>query len=289
MLNMLNWDDLKFLVLLEERGSLAAAAKRLGVDHVTVARRIASLEAVLGVKLIDRRQKRTVMTQTGLRIAAHARRMQEEVFALERTASSVRPEVAGPVSISAPGQIAAELIAPRLGSLFRAHPELEVTLRGDVQTVSITRREADVSVRLSTPEDPSLIRRQVGALRYRMLASPAYVADTAFADYRYILFDQGDDRLPHERWMETLAAGPFQIAMRSNELAIQLTSAAAGVGVVAAPDILGRRFGLIDAHPERAYLDRHVWLCWHEDQRGQPSIEAVVSFLADCFRPQAAD
>jgi DNA-binding transcriptional LysR family regulator len=284
---MMNWDDLKFLLLLEEKGSLAAAARRLGVDHVTVARRIASLEDALGVKLVDRRQKRTIMTQAGLRIAAHARRMQEEVHALERTASSVRPEVAGPVSISAPGQITAELIAPRLGPFLKAYPGLEITLRGDVQTVSLTRREADVSVRLSTPADPTLIRRQVGTLRYRFLASPAYVAETVFAAYRYVLFDDGDDLLPHEKWMEMLAARPFAIAMRSNDLGIQLAAVAAGTGVLAAPEILGSRHGLVDAHPEKAFFDRNVWLCWHEDQRGQPAIEAIVAFLADCFRSQS--
>lgn len=287
-MNMLNWDDLKFLLLLEERGSLAAAAKRLGVDHVTVARRIASLEDALGAKLVDRRQKRTVLTQVGLRIAAHARRMQEEVHALERTASSIRPEVAGPLSISAPALVAAEVIAPHLGAFLQAHPALEVTLRGDVQTVSITRREADISVRLSAPADPTLIRRQVGTLRYRFLASSAYAAETAFAAYRYVLFDQGNDLLPHEAWMKSLAGPPFAIALRSNDLAIQLASVAAGAGVVAAPEILGRRFGLVDAHPEKAFFDRNVWLCWHEDQRGQPAIEAAAAFLAGCFRPAAA-
>lgn len=281
---MLNWDDLKFLLLLEERGSLAAAAKRLGVDHVTVARRIASLEEALGAKLIDRRQKRTVMTQAGLRIAAHARRMQEEVHALERTASSVRPEVAGPISISAPALIAAELIAPHLGAFLKAHPALEITLRGDVQTVSITRREADISVRLSAPSDPTLIRRQVGTLRYRCLASPDYMAETAFAAYRYVLFDHGDDLLPHEAWMKSLAGPQFAIGFRSNDLAIQLAAAAAGVGVVATPEILGRRFGLVDAHPEKLFFDRQIWLGWHEDQRGQPAIEAVTAFLADCLK-----
>lgn len=287
-MNMLNWDDLKFLLLLEEKGSLAAAAKRLGVDHVTVARRIASLEGALGAKLVDRRQKRTVMTPAGLRIAAHARRMQEEVHALERTASSVRPEVAGPLSISAPALVAAELIAPRLAGFLKAHPALEVTLRGDVQTVSITRREADISVRLSTPTDPTLIRRQVGTLRYRCLASPNYVLKTEFEAFRYVLFDNGDDLLPHEAWMKSLAGSSFEIALRSNDLGIQLSSVAAGAGVAAAPEILGRRFGLVDAHPEKLFFDRHVWLCWHEDQRGQPAIEAVSAFLADCLKAEPA-
>lgn len=283
-MNMLNWDDLKFLVLLEEKGSLAAAAKRLAVDHVTVARRIASLEEALGVKLVDRRQKRTVMTQAGLRIAAHARRMQEEVYALERTASSVRPDIAGPVSISAPGLIAAEMIAPRLGAFLKAHPDLELTLRGDVQAVSITRREADVSVRLSMPNDPTLIRRQVGTLRYRFLASPDYLAQTPFEAYRYVFFDKSEGLLPHETWLKSLVGPAFAIALHSNDLNIQAAAVAAGAGVLAMPEILARRFGLVDAHPDKAFYERQIWLCWHEDQRGQPAIDAVTSFLADCFK-----
>ncbi len=83
--------------------------------------------------------------------------------------------------------------------------------------------------------------------------------------------------------MKSLAGPQFAIALRSNDLAIQLAAAAAGVAWWHT-EILGRRLALVDAHPEKLFFDRHVWLGWHEDQRGQPAIEAVTSFLADCLK-----
>lgn len=277
---MLDWDDLRVFAALSEEGSLAAAGRRLKVDHVTVARRVASLEARTGLKLIDRRQKKTVLTAAGLRIADHALRMQNEAFSLERMLVATRGELAGNVRVSLPLLLAMEWVAPKLSSFFTGYPQISLTLAGENRTASLTRREADIAMRLSRPFDETLIMRKVGRVRYRLYAARAYLAETSAQTRSYVLFDEAD--LPHQVWLRSIVGDDIHVMLRSNELPIQVAAVAAGAGIAALPDFVGLRHDLVDADPDGRSFDRDVWLAWHEDLRDQPAIVAVADFLASC-------
>jgi len=281
-MHMLDWDDLRFFAALAEEGSLAAAGRRLKVDHVTVARRVAALEDRTGLKLVDRRQKKTVLTAAGLRIADHARRMQDEAFSLERTLLSSRGDLSGDISISVPPLLAMEWVAPRLAQFFDMHPGIRLTLVSEARVASLTRREADIAMRLARPTDETLVARRVGRVRYRLYAAPDYLARVPAADRRYVVFDEPFRDLSHQVWLRSIVGETPNIALRSNELPIQAVAVASGAGVAALPELFGRRHGLADADPQRRALEREVWLAWHEDLRGQPAIAAVVDFLAAC-------
>jgi DNA-binding transcriptional LysR family regulator len=285
---MLDWDDLRFFAALAEEGSLAAAGRRLRVDHVTVARRVAALEDRTGLKLVDRRQKRTALTAAGLRLADHARRMQDEAFSLERTLLSSRGELAGEISVSVPPLLAIEWIAPRLASFFDAHPAISLTLTGEARIASLARREADIAMRLSRPTDETLIARKIGRVRYRLYSTPDYLARVPAAERRYVIFDEAFKDLPHQVWLRSIVGERPTVALRSNDMPIQAAAVAAGAGVAALPELVGASNGLADSDPLGRCFEREVWLAWHEDLRGQPAIAAVVDFLAACV-PRDSD
>ena len=85
---MFDWEDLRYFSAFVAAGSLSAAAKALGVDHATVARRISSLEASLNLKLVDRRPRAYALTEQGRRVADFADQMTLSSFAFEHFASS---------------------------------------------------------------------------------------------------------------------------------------------------------------------------------------------------------
>src|SRR5258706_7618947 len=120
--HMFDWEDLHHFAVFCREKSLSAAARRLQVDHVTVARRIAALEAGLDLKLVDRRARAYDLTPDGLRLSALAERMDDEAFSLDRAARSLQSDLAGDVSVSAPPAMASTVIAPRFGDLRRQHP-----------------------------------------------------------------------------------------------------------------------------------------------------------------------
>jgi len=285
---MLDWDDLRVFAALAEEGSLAAAGRRLKIDHVTVARRVASLEEKTGLKLVDRRQKKTLLTAAGLRIADHARRMQDEAFSLERTLLSSRGDLSGDIAVTVPPLLAMEWVTPKLAGFFDTYPGIGLTLHAESRIVSLNRREADIAMRLSRPTDEMLVGRRVGRVRYRLFATADYLSRVPVAERRYVLFDDAFRELPHQVWLRSVVGEDLRVVLRSNDLPIQAAAVVAGTGVAVLPDFVGAAGNLVDADPEGRFFDREVWLAWHEDLRGQPAIAAVVDFLAGCI-PRSAD
>lgn len=276
---MLDWDDLRHFTALADAGTLSAAARRLRVEHATVARRVAALEAATGAKLVDRRSGRYVLTEAGQRVAEHARRMEDEAFALERALQGSRETVAGTVSVSAPPLFASMLLAPRLVDLRRRHPQLHLRLLGEARTVSLSRGEADVVLRVGRPADPTLVVRLAGSLAYGLFAAPGYAEATPAADVAFIAFDESLDHLPQQVLLLE-EAGERPVVLRSNDLGIQMAAAQGGAGVVALPAFAAVQAGLVPVSPRR--LTRDLWLAYHQDLRGSAAVAAMVGFLVDC-------
>lgn len=279
---MFDWEDLRYFIVFADEQSLSGAARKLKVDHATVARRISALESSLNVKLVDRRPRSYVITEDGERIAQLGRRMENESFAVQRTALAGQASYAGEVTISAPPALACALIAPRINLLRAKHPQLSLQLIGSLGSASLSRREADIAVRLSRPKEPDLVARKVATVPFYLYGSTDYLSNTASEDLAFIAYDETMEQTPQQAWLKE-QAGDRPILLRSNDLNIQATSAQAGAGVAALPYFLGEHYGLQAMDTVGPDLTREVWLVVHSDIRHTPSVQAVMSFLVSCF------
>jgi DNA-binding transcriptional LysR family regulator len=279
---MLDWDDLRHFVALADEGTLAGAARRLRVEHATVARRVSALEARVGVRLVDRRPRRYVLTAAGRRVAEHARRMEAEAFALARAARG--DPAAAPVEVAAsmPLLIATHLVAPHLGELAAARPGLRLRLVGESRTAALARGEADIAIRLSRPADETLVARRLGKLVYRLYASPAYLRGRKPERYGFVTFDDSLGEFPQQTWLNGLIGGR-PVVLRTNDLAIQCAAARAGMGVAVLPEFAAEAAGLRPAGPPDETTERELWLAYHRELRGNADVAACVAFLARCL------
>jgi DNA-binding transcriptional LysR family regulator len=281
---MSDWEDLRHFVVLAREGTLSAAARLLGVDHATVARRVAALEAETGLKLIDRRARSYQLTDDGRRIAATAMPMEEAAFAIGRAVQAAKPGLSGEVSISSPPSLANALIAPQLFQLRRRHPGIRIKLIGEKRTASLNRREADVALRLSRPQEPGLIARKIGSFGFSLYGAAGYLKATPRHAFAFIGYDDSMDDTPQQKWLQTLAAGN-EIVLCTNDLENQAAAARTGLGVAVLPHFLGDvdpRLERYDATP--APPSRDVWLLVHRDLRQTPLVRAVMVFLTDCIK-----
>jgi len=282
---MLDWNDLHHFVVLAREGTLSAAARALGVDHATVARRVAALEAATALKLVDRRARSYDLTGDGRRIAAVAAPMEDIAFAVERAAQAAKPGISGEVSISAPPSLANALIAPQLASLRRQHPGILIKLIGEKRAASLSRREADLALRLSHPAEPGLIARRIGHFGFSLYGAPSYLKETPPHALAFIAYDSLED-LPQQKWLMAIA-GNREIVLRTGDLENQRAAARAGLGLAALPHYVG------DSDPQLQRYEtgekpvgRDVWLLVHRDLRRMPAVRAVMEFLAGGFKPQ---
>jgi DNA-binding transcriptional LysR family regulator len=277
----LDWEDLRHYAAFARGRSLSAAAKQLAVDHVTVARRLAALEAALAVKLVDRRARIPALTAEGERIAALVGPLEDAANAVARAARGLSPALGGEVSISAPPTIVNALIAPRLPALRSRHPELRLRLLGEKRIASLARREADVALRLVRPTEAGAVTRKLGAFELALYGARTYLAGRRSAALELIAFDEDSDALPQQKWL-LAHAGARPIVLRTNDLESQVAAVRAGVGVACVPSFLARRHPELVRVPLRARpITREVWLAVHDDLRGAPSVRAVIDFLVE--------
>ncbi|MBN9889031.1 LysR family transcriptional regulator [Salipiger abyssi] len=273
----MNWDDLRHFACFAEAGSLSGAARHLKVEHATIARRIAALEAELNLKLVDRRGRRLVLTPAGKRIAALSAQMQGEAESVLRYARSATMTVSGDVTISAPPAFAAALMAAPLTGLRKQHPELNIFISGDIHTVSLERREADIAIRLHRPEHGALTAVKLGEIAFRLYACPDYLSGRAESDWAYIRLGGALAEAPQQSALGDLATGR---GLAADQIEMQHALVRAGAGVAMLPDFLAASDpALTRAAPGAPPLTREVWMICHTDMAASAPVRAVFETL----------
>ena len=177
------------------------------------------------------------------------------------------------------------MIAPRLNALRAEHPGILLRLIGEKREASLSRREADLAVRLKRPDEKRLVARKLGTFAVELYASPAYLAERRPEDFVFIAYDEESDDLPQQKWLMSFA-GERPIVFKTNDLEAQRAAARNGVGIAALPNFLGDG----DAGLKRLDLAikpvvREVWLIVHGDLRRTPPVSAVMDFLSGCLQP----
>jgi DNA-binding transcriptional LysR family regulator len=283
----LDWGNLKFFLELSRTGSLSRAAQRLGVDRNTVARRVAALEEELGLPLFERGPQGWTRTGAGDDLAALATRVEEDVLALRRHADASERGVRGSVRLTSPHHVAALLLAPGVPALRRRYPELEVEIAADARTFDLTRREADVALRMGRPRDAGLVMRKLSDVAYRLYAARAYAGDAPrpvdFARDAFVGFDDSLAGTPQERWIARVAP-ERRVVFRSNSTGALVAAARAGVGVAVLPCFVaeGDRDLLRLSGPEP--VNHELWLLVHRDLGRTPRVRAAIDWVDELVR-----
>jgi DNA-binding transcriptional LysR family regulator len=277
----LDWEDVRYFVELARCGSLSATARALGVNHATVARRLARLETRLAHPLFERRPDGYALNAEGSAALASAVRMEEAALALPARFER-HPGMAGSVRLTTVRGFAEHFIVPRLGALHRRYPAIAVVVEAEARNLSLARREADLALRLGRSRDGSLLSRRLGAIDYRFFASPDYLArPESLAQPSFVGFDEANAGVPEATWISRRAAGaPF--TFRSNSQMAQLAAARAGFGIALLPCFLvAGSSGLVPVPGEEARYQREIWLLMRRDLARVPRIRVVADHLAE--------
>jgi len=280
----LEWGHLRFFLELVRAGSLSRAATRLGVDRNTVGRRVAALEAELGLPLFERGPQGWSRTAAGDELAALASRVEEDVLALARHADARDRTVAGTVRLTTASHLAAYLVAPAVPALLGRHPGLGLEVVADQRVFDLTRREADLALRMGRPRDasPGLVARKLSDIAYGLYAAkgsgPARRGSVDLAGDGFVGLDEGLAGVPQERWIERVAPGR-RVVFRSNSTASLAAAVRAGVGVGVLPNfVAGRDPGLVRLDgPEP--VNHELWLLVHADLRRSPRVQVVIGWV----------
>ncbi|WP_428552040.1 LysR family transcriptional regulator [Pseudomonas edaphica] len=281
---MFDWESLRHFIALGRAGTLSGAARALAVDHATVSRRIAALENELQTKLVERLPRSCTLTASGAQVFDLATAMEASAFGIERMVRAEQTPLSGKVTVSAPPVLVTHLLAHRLSEFRAKYPEITLSMSAQPQQVSLSRREADVALRLTRPEEPNNVVRKIGHIPYALYASPSYTFFDNPERWAFIAYDAQFVDLPQQQWLMQIA-GERRIGCELSDVSSQLVAACSGAGIAGLPRFLGdAQPGLKRIEYDGAPFSRDVWLVVHHDLKRSVPIRAVMDFLTDTVK-----
>jgi DNA-binding transcriptional LysR family regulator len=283
MATTLEWSDLQVFTAVCERGSIGAAAQALGVNHSTVLRRIAHLEATLGVRLFDRLPRGYALTAHGQDLANGIAGVQEQVDAAQRRVTGADLALSGLIRLTAPDTLLQRLLLPLLAEFGRMHPQVRFEIVGNNHFFNLTQREADVAVRGSNAPPENLIGRRVGKIQTALYGARDYVdgsgSGSSESDWRWVGHDASLAHLEAAKWMQKHVA-PERVVVRMTSLVAMADAVAAGLGVGWLLCPLGDgHIDLVRLRDPPDDLDTDIWVLTHPDLKRVARIKALTDFL----------
>lgn len=288
----LSGNDLRVVLAVARGGTLAAAARRLGVNHSTVFRRLGALERRLGERLFDRLPEGYAATEPCAAIVAAAERIEAELHDLDRRLLGQDRRPQGTVRLTAPDDMAEHLLMAPLTRFAAAYPEITVELALQNRLFDLTRREADAALRPTSAPPETLVGRQVATVATAVYAARHSVTDrkaAALATLPWVAWEAGGGPAVSARWLGTHVP-EARVVFRSNSMLNLLAAARHGLGAALLPCYLGDATPqLVRLGPPLAELDSGLWLLTHTDLRRSARVRVLLDFLYRELRARAAD
>ena len=172
---MIQQSDLLFFVQIVKGGSLSIAARELGVTPASISKRLARLEAQLGVLLLNRSTRRLSVTDQGEVYYAHALRILSDLEELERLVANNPAAPKGLLRVNAPLGFGRTYITPIVSKFVRRYPEVEVQLQLSDHPLSLVDDAFDIGIRFGEMPDSRVIATKIAPNRRLVCASPAYL------------------------------------------------------------------------------------------------------------------
>jgi DNA-binding transcriptional LysR family regulator len=288
----MDWDNARIFLAVARSGQMLGAAKKLGIDHATVARRVSALEADLKTKLFERRTTGCVLTAPGERFLTIAERIESEVFQAQDQLANADLALSGVVRIGAPDGFGTYVLAPALGALADQHPDLVIQLVPLPRLFSVTKREADIAVTIERPTEGRLTVRKLTDYSLHLYASAALLArkgpiETVQDLARHTLVTYVSDYLysPALDYADAVSRHTSRRYECASVVA-QLEAVRAGVGVAVVHDYAVRDDpGMVRVLPELTFK-RTYWMVTHRDVGDLRRVVAVQDFVVQLVRKQ---
>lgn len=279
------WSDFRLVLALSRGGSVAGAARILGVDSSTVSRRLAAMEQALGACLVVRGGREFALTAEGREAVAAAQSMESVVAGAASSIRAAKTEIDGLVRVSVVPSMLRTLMPLQLIAAEK-YPHLSIELTAAEQIIDLTRGEADIALRMVRPKEVDLIARQAFEIGFGVFASKAYVAryglpvkPEELSHHRLIQYVEHMLHLPWFAWIDDYASkGAPATRVDSTEMAVGLITTGGGIGVL--PCFTGESYAeLVHVFPD-PIASAVGWIVYHETVRNSARIRAVVDMLA---------
>lgn len=278
-----NWDDLKAFLAVARAGTLRGGAQSINANHTTLKRKLSLLEERIGTRLFDRSNLGLVLTQSGEELLPHAQRVEEEMLVAARAIAGRDAEPTGTVYLTLPHGLAMTSIMDDLTAFTQQYADISLNLNFTNDVADLTRREADVSLRVAYEVSEELVGRQLIQMSQAAYCSRQYaerIKDNQGEGLHFIGWHEPEGVLSAP-WLQESFYPKAELKHRVSELVPLVTLAASGMGLAYLSCTLGDRHpDLVRAPFQKPLAYRSLWLLLHRDLRSTARIRIFVDFLA---------
>jgi DNA-binding transcriptional LysR family regulator len=285
-----NWNDLKLVLAIRRAASLGGGAKALGINHSTAFRRLNALEEKIGTRLFERLPSGIYeATAEGERVATAAERIETEADALSREVAGSDRRLTGALRVTSSETLAYSVLTAELSRFRQAHPGIVVELVIDNRVLSLSRREADIALRVTRPKEPDLFGRKLADISWSLYAAPQLLArhgplsvTEQISDRPFVGWGAEVTGIAAADWLNERIE-PGQVVYRASSLINQFTAAKAGIGFAVLPCYLGDiDSGLVRAlEAPVAELTRELWIVTHSDLKQTARVRAFFDIVGN--------
>ncbi len=285
-----------------DQGGFTDAARKMGISKSAVSKHVASLEARLGARLLNRTTRRVSPTEIGLAYYDRARRVLNEAGAADAMVTSMQSAPTGLLRISAPPDFASRHLSPILSEFFADYPDITMSMVLDNRYVELISEGFDMALRIGDLADSTLRARKLTETTKRMIAAPAY-----FEKYGRPgrIDDLNNHKLLHYHaqstgnfWKLTAPSGEKRQVRSTALLSVNdgrslLNAAISGLGIAYLPGFLyadAMRQGLVEDAMPSLPMDRHgIYAVYPPGRFTQPKVRAFIDFLAATFADKGSE
>ncbi|MEM9371433.1 MAG: LysR family transcriptional regulator [Pseudomonadota bacterium] len=284
----MDWDKLRVFHAVADAGSLTHAGEQLHLSQSAISRQIRGLEEQLKTTLFHRHARGLLLTEQGELLYEATREMTRRLTAAGARIRDSKDDVYGELRVTATAGFGSLWLAPRLDRLFKEHPYLSVNMILTERVLDLPMREADVAIRMASPQQADLIRRPLMDVQMRFYASQSYLdrhghpaTVEELASHRLITFSP-DSSQPREAetWLHKFRRAEDHAHLMINSYFGMLKAAVAELGIAALPDYVTREYPeLTNVLPDEASEPFQVFFTYPEELRRSQRVIAFRDFI----------
>ena len=260
----MHWDDLRIFLAVARDGSMSAAARRLAVQHSTVSRRIRTLEARLGTRLIERKRSGYELTAAGEELKLSASKMESEVLQVEEALGAQESRLSGELRVSAINNMASSVLMPMFVRFNERYPDVTLRVQVSNKFVSLAERDADLVIRLTNTPLDTLVGTRLVTVASAVYGQRGYVAELheVGGAPRWLGVDCCD---VHRSWTHD-ACPDHNHTFTVDDTLLTLAALREGRGLAYLPCFMGDAEPALERfQPPDPKHDLGLWLLYHSD------------------------
>jgi DNA-binding transcriptional LysR family regulator len=281
------WNDFRIILAVCRQGSLSGAARELGVNHSTVFRRVVSIEEKLNVRLFERLPNGYEMTLAGEEALRVGERVEEKINGMVRGFAGTDLRLEGEICLTSADGLIRIFLLKIISDFSAKYPGITFNLDTDNNALSLTKREADIALRVTNKPPESLFCKKVCNSTTSFYGSKKYLAENSHIEnYSWLMPMDEIGHLPAVDWLRKTYPDA-RVLLRSNSLSGLVTAVEQNLGVAPLPCFWAdSNQQLVRLFPPIEGLTYGLWILTHPDLRASARVRTFIDFLEDALLQQ---